>query len=129
MAAAIINFAIPSAGGEWAVVGPAFMDATQTVAASLPADEAQALIARVAMSIAYGEASSNLLQPFFILVILPVMDGEASSNLLQPFFILVILPVMGAGVRVQARDVMGYLVIPFVYMSVSIGLLVSYLPL
>jgi len=90
------------------VVGPAFMDATQTVAASLPADKAQALIARVAMSIAYG---------------------EASSNLLQPFFILVILPVMGAGVRVRARDVMGYLVIPFIYMSLAIGLLVSYLPL
>jgi len=108
MAAAVINFAIPSAGGEWAVVGPAFMDATQTVAASLPADQAQALIARVAMSIAYG---------------------ESSSNLLQPFFILVILPVMGAGVHVRARDVMGYLVIPFIYMSMSISLLISFLPL
>jgi len=107
-AGAIINFAIPSAGGEWAVVGPAFIDATQSVAASLPADQAQALIARVAMSIAYG---------------------ESSSNLLQPFFILVILPVMGAGVRVQARDVMGYLVVPFVYLSVAIALLVSFMPL
>jgi len=108
MTGAIINFAIPSAGGEWAVVGPAFMDATASVASSLPSDQAQALIARVAMSIAYG---------------------ESSSNLLQPFFILVILPVMGAGVRVQARDVMGYLVVPFIYLSVAIGLLVSLLPL
>jgi len=108
MAGAIINFAIPSAGGEWAVVGPAFIDATTSVAADLSPEKAQALIARVAMSIAYG---------------------ESSSNLLQPFFILVILPVMGAGVRIQARDVMGYLVVPFLYLSVAIALIVSFLPL
>ena len=40
--------------------------------------------------------------------------GETSTNLLQPFFLLIVLPVMGAGVLIQARDVMGYLVLPFV---------------
>jgi len=108
MTGAVINFAIPSAGGEWAVVGPAFVEAAKSIGASLPPDQLQALIARIAMSVAYG---------------------EASSNLLQPFFILIILPVMGAGVRVQARDVMGYLVVPFIYLSIVIALLVSFLPL
>jgi len=108
MTGAVINFAIPSAGGEWAVVGPAFVEAAKSLTAGLPVDQTQALIARVIMSVAYG---------------------ESSSNLLQPFFILIILPVMGAGVRVQARDVMGYLLIPFLYLSVVIALLVSFMPL
>jgi short-chain fatty acids transporter len=108
LTAATINFAIPSAGGEWAVVGPAFIEAAKSVTASLTPDQAQAFIARIAMSVAYG---------------------ESSSNLLQPFFILIILPVMGAGVRVRARDVMGYLIFPFLYITLAIGLLVSFLPL
>ena len=105
---ALINFAVPSAGGEWAVIGPAFVEAAQSIAQTLPPAQQESFIARIAMSVAYG---------------------ETSSNLLQPFFILVILPVMGAGVRIQARDVMGYLVIPFLVLSLAIALLVSLLPL
>lgn len=108
LSGALINFAIPSAGGEWAVIGPAFTEAAKSVAESLPADHTEAFIGRVAMSVAYG---------------------ESSTNLLQPFFILVILPVMGAGVRIQARDVMGYLVVPFLYLTAVIALLVSLVPL
>jgi len=108
MTGAIINFAIPSAGGEWAVVGPAFVSAANSLTVTLPPDQTEALIARIIMSVAYG---------------------ESSSNLLQPFFILIILPVMGAGVRIQARDVMGYLVVPFLYLSIAIALLVSFMPL
>jgi len=92
-AGAVVNFFIPSAGGEWAVVGPSFVEAAKTVGSALSPDELQHLIAKVAMAVAYG---------------------ETSTNLLQPFFLLIILPVMGAGVRIQARDVMGYMVIPFV---------------
>ena len=58
-----------------------------------------------------------------------VAYGETSTNLLQPFFLLVILPVMGAGVRIQARDVMGYLVLPFLYVITSSALLVTFVPL
>ncbi|NIB43662.1 short-chain fatty acid transporter [Pseudomaricurvus alkylphenolicus] len=105
---AVVNFAIPSAGGEWAVIGPAFVEAAAAVASGMPAEQTQALIGRIAMSVAYG---------------------ESSTNLLQPFFILTILPVMGAGVRIQARDVMGYLLIPFIYLTVAIALLVSLTPL
>ena len=92
-AGAVVNFFIPSAGGEWAVVGPSFVAAAKSVGATLPPLELQQLIAKVAMAVAYG---------------------ETSTNSMQPFFLLIILPVMGAGVRIQARDVMGYMVIPFV---------------
>lgn len=90
---AAVNFAIPSAGGEWAVVGPGLIETTNHLAAAMTPEDHQALVARVAMAVAYG---------------------ETSTNLLQPFFLLIIMPVMGAGVRVQARDVMGHLVVPFV---------------
>ena len=55
--------------------------------------------------------------------------GESSTNLMQPFFLLLVLPVMGAGVRIQARDVMGYLVIPFIYLFLTTAVLVSFVPL
>jgi short-chain fatty acids transporter len=92
-AGAVVNFAIPSAGGEWAVIGPSLTETALAVSAELPPDQQQAFVAKIAMAVAYG---------------------ETSTNLLQPFFLLVVLPVMGAGVVISARDVMGYLVIPFV---------------
>ena len=102
-AGAAVNFFIPSAGGEWAVVGPSFVEAAKSVGSTLSPGELQQLIAKVALAVAYG---------------------ETSTNLLQPFFLLIILPVMGAGVRIQARDVMGYMVIPFVvWYSITMAIL------
>ncbi len=102
---ALVNFAIPSAGGEWAVIGPSLTETALQLSAHLPPDEQQAFVAKVAMAVAYG---------------------ETSTNLLQPFFLLVVLPVMGAGVVISARDVMGYLVIPFVVIyAATAALLVS----
>ena len=93
MAGGLVNFAIPSAGGEFAVIGPSIMGAIHELGANLPADELTAIIARASMSIAYG---------------------ESLTNLIQPFYLLLIIPVMGTGIKTQARDVMGYLVVPFV---------------
>lgn len=86
----LVNFAIPSAGGEFAVIGPSVLQAVNDLAAT--DQHALALISRSAMAIAYG---------------------ESLSNLLQPFFLLLVIPVMAAGINIQARDIMGYLVIPF----------------
>ena len=108
LSGALINMAIPSAGGEWAVLGPSMTETAKTLAANLPPAEAQEYIARIAMSVAYG---------------------ETSSNLLQPFFLLAILPVMGVGVRIQARDVMGYLVIPFIWVTTYTAIIVTWAPL
>ena len=108
LSGSVINFAIPSAGGEWAVIGPALTESALKLTEALPADQAQAFVARIAMATAYG---------------------ETISNLLQPFFLLIILPVMGAGVRIQARDVMGYLVVPFIYLFTMASLLVTFIPL
>lgn len=104
----IVNFAIPSGGGEFAVIGPSVMKAIQNIGAGLPTAELYEIQSRAALAIAYG---------------------ESLTNLLQPFYLLLILPVMGAGIKIQARDVMGYLVIPFLlYFFVQL-LLVIFIPL
>ena len=103
----IVNFAIPSAGGEFAVVGPSMLQSVQDISSGLSQEEASYMISRASMSIAYG---------------------ESLSNLLQPFFLLLVIPVMGKGVKIQARDVMGYLIIPFITFFVLQSILVVFWP-
>lgn len=104
----IINFAIPSAGGEFAVVGPSIIHAVQELGSGLPVAEIDAMISRASLAVAYG---------------------ESLTNSLQPFFLLVVLPVMGAEVKLQARDIMGYLVLPFLIFFVVQSLMVVFVPL
>ena len=108
LSGAVINFAIPSAGGEFAVIGPTIIDAVKEIGTGLPADQVTKMVSRASLSVAYG---------------------ETLTNLLQPFFLLIVLPVMGIGIRIQARDVMGYLLIPFLLFFILIGLLVMFVPL
>ncbi len=103
----IINFAIPSAGGEFAVIGPSIITMVQELGINMPSTEINAMTARASMAVAYG---------------------ESLSNLLQPFFLLIVFPVMGKGIKIQARDVVGYLFIPFMVLFVIQALLVTYVP-
>jgi short-chain fatty acids transporter len=104
----LVNFAIPSAGGEFAVVGPSIINAVKEIGEGLPANELTAMISRASLSIAYG---------------------ESLTNLLQPFFLLLVFPIMGKGIKIQARDVMGYLVIPFLAFFIIQSMLVTWMPL
>ncbi len=104
----IINFAIPSAGGEFAVIGPSIINMVQELGYNLSQTEITAMTARASMSVAYG---------------------ESLSNLLQPFFLLIVFPVMGKDIKIQARDVVGYLFIPFVVLFAIQALMVTYIPL
>jgi short-chain fatty acids transporter len=104
----VVNFSIPSAGGEWAVIGPPLIEAVRELAGTADAAELHRHVARVAMATAYG---------------------ESLTNLLQPFFLLTVLPVMGAGVRIQARDVLGHYFVPFLILSAIMVLLVAFFPI
>lgn len=104
----LINFAIPSAGGEFAIVGPSVINAVKEIGAGLPADEVIAMISRASLSVAYG---------------------ESLTNLLQPFFLLLVFPIMGNGIKIQTRDIMGYLVIPFIVFFIIQAALVTWMPL
>lgn len=103
-----VNFAIPSAGGEFAVVGPSIINAIKEIGTGLPQDEITAMIARASLSVAYG---------------------ESLSNMMQPFYLLIIIPIMATGTRLQARNIMGYLVIPTLLFFIIQSILVVYWPL
>lgn len=104
----VINFAIPSAGGEFAVVGPSIIEAVKVIGEGLPTNEVTAMVSRASLSIAYG---------------------ESLSNVLQPFYLLLVFPIMGKGIKIQARDVMGYLVLPFIVFFIIQSILVIWMPL
>ncbi len=104
----IVNFAIPSGGGEYAVIGPSVIEAVNNIGAGLPPAELTAMTARASLAIAYG---------------------EGLTNLLQPFYLLLLMPVMAKGIKIQARDIMGYLVIPFLLYFVIQILMVLWIPL
>lgn len=104
----VVNFAIPSAGGEFAVIGPSVIEAINTLSVGLPGAERTGMLARASLAIAYG---------------------ESLTNLLQPFFLLLVIPVMAKGINIQARDIMGYLVLPFFVFLILQILMVLYMPL
>ncbi|MGB5270184.1 short-chain fatty acid transporter [Eudoraea sp.] len=104
----LVNFAIPSAGGEFAVIGPGIINVVKELGAGLSESEVTAMIARASMGIAYG---------------------ESLSNALQPFYLLIIFPVMASGTKLQARDIMGYFVIPFILFFIIQSALLIWMPL
>ena len=91
-AAGIVNFFVPSGGGQWAVQAPIMMPA----GAALGVDPAI-----TAMAIAWGDAWTNMLQPFWA------------------------LPALGIA-GLGARDIMGYCAIVLLVTGIliSFGLLV-----
>jgi len=93
IAAGIVNIFVPSGGGQWAVQAPVMLPAAEALGADM---------ARVAMAVAWGDAWTNLLQPFWA------------------------LPMLGiAGLK--AKDIMGYCLIHLVITGVIIGTLLTIL--
>lgn len=62
-AGGIINMFVPSGGGQWAVQGPIMMPAAEVIGVSY---------GRTAMGIAWGDAWTNMIQPFWALPLLGV---------------------------------------------------------
>ncbi|NLY81086.1 MAG: short-chain fatty acid transporter [Lysinibacillus sp.] len=90
--AGLVNFFIPSGGGQWAVQAPIMLEAAQTLGADY---------AKTAMAIAWGDAWTYMIQPFWAL---PALDI--------------------AGLK--AKDIMGFcvFVLLFTGIIISIGFLV-----
>ncbi|WBU55665.1 short-chain fatty acid transporter [Paracoccus sediminicola] len=87
ISAGIVNIFVPSGGGQWAVQAPIMLPAAE----SLGAD-----VNKVIMGVAWGDAWTNLLQPFWA------------------------LPMLGiAGLK--ARDIMGFCVVLLLITGVIIG--------
>ncbi|MEI3613075.1 short-chain fatty acid transporter [Pseudogracilibacillus sp. SO30301A] len=91
ISAGLVNFFVPSGGGQWAVQGPIMIPAGM----ELGVDNA-----KTAMAVAWGDAWTNMIQPFWTLPLLAI-----------------------AGLKV--RDIMGFCVIILIYsfFPIAIGLL------
>ncbi|SDQ24094.1 short-chain fatty acid transporter [Virgibacillus salinus] len=91
ISAGIVNFFVPSGGGQWAVQGPIMIPAALEIGADT---------AKTAMAVAWGDAWTNMIQPFWALPLLAI-----------------------AGLKV--RDIMGFCVMILLYsfIPISIGLL------
>ena len=88
MSAGVVNLFVPSGGGQWAVQAPVILPA----AAALGVEPA-----RAAMSIAWGDSWTNMIQPFWALPLLGI-----------------------AGLR--AKDIMGFCVVQLIVSGVLISL-------
>lgn len=91
LSAGLVNFFVPSGGGQWAVQGPIMVSAGMEIGVDT---------AKTAMAVAWGDAWTNMIQPFWALPLLAI-----------------------AGLKV--RDIMGFCVIVLLYsfIPISIGLL------
>lgn len=92
-AGGLINMFVPSGGGQWAVQGPINIPAAMEIGVDP---------AKIAMSIAFGDSWTNMLQPFWA------------------------LPLLGIA-KLKVKDIMGYCMMTLIWSGViiSLGLLLS----
>ena len=93
LSAGIVNFFVPSGGGQWAVQGPIIMPAAKALGVPL---------GKAAMAIAWG---------------------DAWTNMIQPFWALPLLGIAGLGIR----DIMGYCVVALLWGGCLISLVLTFL--
>ncbi len=93
ISAGIVNIFVPSGGGQWAVQAPVVLPAALEVGAE---------VNRVAMAVAWGDAWTNLIQPFWALPVLAI-----------------------AGLK--AKDIMGFCLVQLVVTGVIIALVLRFI--
>ncbi|RIW38312.1 short-chain fatty acid transporter [Bacillus salacetis] len=70
ISAGIVNFFVPSGGGQWSVQAPVMLEAAETLGVST---------AKTAMAVAWGDAWTNLIQPFWALPALAIAGLKAKD--------------------------------------------------
>jgi short-chain fatty acids transporter len=95
LAAGVVNIFVPSGGGEWAVVGETLVTAAQ---------ESGTSVARVSMAAAWGDAWTNMIQPFWAIPLLAISG-------------------------LSVRDIMGYCLVVLVGSGLIIALGITFLPM
>jgi short-chain fatty acids transporter len=88
LSAGIVNFFVPSGGGQWAVQAPIMMPA----GAALGVDAA-----KTAMAIAWGDAWTNMIQPFWALPALAIA-GLGAKDVMG----YCLMALIGSGVIISA---------------------------
>ena len=68
MSAGLVNFFVPSGGGQWAIQAPVILPAAEALGVDA---------ARAAMAVAWGDSWTNMVQPFWALPILGIAGLRA----------------------------------------------------
>jgi short-chain fatty acids transporter len=76
----LVNLAIPSGGGQWAVQGPIFIEAAN----ALGTDPS-----RIVMGVAYGDQWTNMIQPFWTIPLLGIAGLHMRQIMGYTFVILI----------------------------------------
>ena len=80
-AAGLVNFFVPSGGGQWAVQAPIMLEAAQSLGVSY---------SKTAMAIAWGDAWTNMIQPFWALPALAIAGLRAKDIMGYCVFVLLL---------------------------------------
>jgi short-chain fatty acids transporter len=86
LSAGIVNFFVPSGGGQWAVQGPIVMPAAEQLGVE---------VGRAAMAIAWGDQWTNMIQPFWALPALGVAGLSARNIMGYCLVVLIFTGVVG----------------------------------
>ena len=78
--AGLVNFFVPSGGGQWAVQAPIMLEAAKGIHADF---------AKTAMAIAWGDAWTNMIQPFWALPALAIAGLKAKDIMGFCLFVLI----------------------------------------
>lgn len=82
LSAGIVNFFVPSGGGQWAIQGPIILPAAKALGVDL---------GRASMAIAWGDAWTNMVQPFWAIPLLSIAGLELKNimgHLVSVFLII-----------------------------------------
>ncbi|MBT8339847.1 MAG: short-chain fatty acid transporter [Desulfatitalea sp.] len=97
LSSSIVNIFVPSNGGEWLVIGGPLIQASKE----------------------FGYPMGKLIMAFTY--------GDLCTNLIQPFWTLIYLPVLGRLLDLRARDIMGYTAVLCIVHFITVSILVMIL--
>lgn len=80
-AAGVVNFFVPSGGGQWAVQAPIMLEAASELGVSY---------SKTAMAVAWGDAWTNMIQPFWALPALAIAGLKAKDIMGYCVFVLIL---------------------------------------
>lgn len=79
--AGLVNIFVPSGGGQWAVQAPVMLEAAQSMGLSY---------SKTAMAVAWGDAWTNLIQPFYALPALAIAGLKAKDILGYSLIVMIV---------------------------------------
>lgn len=79
--AGVVNFFVPSGGGQWAIQGPIILETVNQLNADLP---------KTILGMAYGDQLTNMLQPFWALPLLGITKLKPQQLLPYTFLLFVL---------------------------------------